>query len=132
MGFWQELFGPTKPAKEQARDRALVWWQQRTGNAAKCDVCNSQVARSQGYLLRTSEMLQSDSYIRLCSEKMGREFVRGAGIPGMDAIVMSAVMPAASVAMRDRVVAGIKKQTTPWLICETCLGSHFPKVMATV
>jgi hypothetical protein len=134
MSLWQKLFGPAKPPKppkEQARDRAVAWWQQKGATSAKCDVCNDQVSAKEGYLLRTADMLQSDSYVKLCCEKMAKDVIRSSSIPGIDSVVMGAVMPAASFAVRDKVIGRIKSVRTPWLVCERCLQRHFEKIATT-
>jgi len=139
MGLWQTLFGSKNPSKQQARERALAWWQQNGKTSAKCDICANEVSANEGYLLHSAEVLQSDNYIDFCCQKMAEGVTRSAGSLGIDPTVFGAAKAAeitlilnSAVAGRDQVIAKIKSQTTPWLVCETCLSRRFPKIAATV
>lgn len=138
MGLLQKLFGPKDPSKQQTRERAMAWWQQNGKTSAKCDVCTNELAANEGYLLHTAEVVRSDNYIDFCCQKMGEGVSRSAGSLGIDPMVFGAAKAAeltrvlnSAVAGRDQVIARIKRQTTPWLICESCLSRRFPKIAAS-
>jgi len=131
MGFLSRLFGPAKPPREQAKERARNWWLGKGANAspAKCDICANSVAPREGYLLRTGQVAESGSYVTVVSEQLAKETVSSAGGPGMDWIVRDALMPAAAFAVRDTAIARIKSVSTPWLVCDSCMSRHFEKVV---
>jgi predicted RNA-binding Zn-ribbon protein involved in translation (DUF1610 family) len=115
----------TKVSVEGSKLRAIEWWKDNGSRSTKCDVCNNLISPNGGYLLHTIEMVSSDKYVDYATSLQARSSLTKINGPGMDSGVMDAVMPAMSVLSRPNVMAEIRKVTTPWLVCDNCIGKYF-------
>lgn len=111
--------------KQYRRARAIEWWKGKGPSSKKCDICSRVISSNEGYLLDTNEIVRSHKYIDHATSLRARSTVTGMNVPGMDSVVMDAVMPAMKFVSQVQVMAALKKVTTPWLACEDCLGKYF-------
>jgi hypothetical protein len=111
--------------KQNRKARAIDWWKSKGSSSKKCDICSRSISPNEGYLLDTGEIVSSGKYIDYATRLRSESTVRRMNVPGMDSVVMDAVMPAMNFLSQSEVISDIKKVTTPWLICENCLGKYF-------
>ena len=115
----------SKDPKEIRNARAAAWWKKQRQSSKKCDACSTQLTKPNGYLLDTSEVIASSRYMSHAASIRSRSRLSSMNVPGMDSIVMDAVMPASNLLAELELTTELKKVKTPWLICAPCLDKYW-------
>jgi hypothetical protein len=110
---------------QNRRKRAILWWRGKGSSSKRCDICAGSVRPNEGYLLDTEEVVNSGPYIRYAASLRSVGTLGTMRVPGMDSVVMDVVSRAMNSLSEVALVSDIRKVTTPWLVCEQCLGKYF-------